>query len=91
MEETLSPTGVILEVLGDLELPILTPIKETSDRYVVMLSLPMNRKLTKDILKQDLENKGLKVLDVDTFREDSKRFAWIEVVPTGTGDEIGRN
>lgn len=91
MEETLSPTGVILEVLGDLELPILTPIKETEDRYMIMLSLSKNRKLTKDILQQELENKGLKVLDVDTFREDGERFAWIEVVPNGTGDEIGRN
>ena len=33
MDETLSPTGVILEVLGDLELPIITPIKETGERY----------------------------------------------------------
>ncbi len=89
MDETLSPTGVILEVLGDLELSIITPIKETGDRYLVMLSLPKSKKYSKDILKQDLENKGLKVFDIDVFREQGERYAWIEVIPSETGGENG--
>lgn len=89
MDETLSPTGVILEVLGDLELPIITPIKETGDKYLVMLSLPKSKKYSKDILKRDLESKGLKVLDIDVFREQGERYAWIEVIPSDTGAENG--
>lgn len=89
MDETLSPTGVILEVLGDLELPIITPIKETGDRYLGMLSLPKSKKYSKDILKRDLESKGLKVLDIDVFREQGEHYAWIEVIPSETGAENG--
>ena len=89
MDETLSPTGVILEVLGDLELPIITPIKEIGERYLVMLSLPKSRKYSKDILKRDLESKGLKVLDIDVFREQGEHYAWIEVIPSETGAENG--
>lgn len=89
MDETLSPTGVILEVLGDLELQIITPIKETGERYLVMLSLPKSRKYSKDILKRDLESKGLKVLDIDVFREQGEHYAWIEVIPSETGAENG--
>ena len=89
MDETLSPTGVILEVLGYLELPIITPIKEIGERYLVMLSLPKSRKYSKDILKRDLESKGLKVLDIDVFREQGEHYAWIEVIPSETGAENG--
>ena len=89
MDETLSPTGVILEVLGDLELPIITPIKETGDIYLVMLSLPKSKKYSKDILKRDLESRGLKVLDIDVFREQGEHYAWIEVIPSETGAENG--
>lgn len=89
MDETLSPTGVILEVLGDLELPIITPIKETGERYLGMLSLPKSKKYSKDILKRDLESKGLKVLDIDVFREQGEHYAWIEVIPSETGAENG--
>jgi len=91
MEEILSPTGVILEVLGDLELPIMNPIKKTDNGYEVMLSFLKNKKLSKDILQHDLENKGLKVIDIDVFREKAERYAWIEVIPNETGEEIGGN
>ncbi len=91
MDEMLSPTGVILEVLGDLELPIITPIKEADDRYEVFLSLPISRKFSKDILKQNLENKGLLVLDINIFRENNERSAWIKVIPSETGAKNGSN
>ena len=40
-------------------------------------------------LKRDLESKGLKVLDIDVFREQGERYAWIEVIPSETGAENG--
>lgn len=89
MTENLSDTGVILEVLGDLELPILKPINKVDEGYELMLSYPKDKNLTKEFIKQELEQKGLTVVDIDAFREKTERYAWVIVVPNIQEEEIG--
>lgn len=89
MEEQLSATGIILEVLGDLELPILNPLVKANYGYEVLLELPAGRKLTKDILQKDLEDKELRVIDIDVFRDRTGHYAWIIVTPNKREAQIG--
>ncbi len=79
MEENLSTTGVILEILGDLELPLLYKIKEKSEGYEVMVSLPNTRRINKEILQSTFTSKGFIVVEIDVFREKGCRYAWFIV------------
>ena len=89
MNEDLSPTGIILEVLGDLELPLIKPIRETDSGFEVMVKFPDDRKYSKDILYEDFTNKKLKVISIDAFREKNEHYAWAIVKPAANEVENG--
>lgn len=76
MEENLSTTGEILEILGDLELPLLNRIEEKEEGYEVMVSLPRKKGINKAFLKNFFEEHGMVVVELDVYREETERYAW---------------
>ncbi len=93
MNENLSTTGIILEVLGDLELPLLHPIREKEDGFVVMVSLPARCSVNKNSLKDALEKSSLVVTKIDMFSEEYGRYAWVFIKDSQNteGADYGRN